>query len=77
MRGSLAQTATQCRSPMKALVKKEPKEGLSLEPVPEPQPGPSDVLIKISHTGICGNRSAFTMGRMGQQNGAHPDGRRA
>ena len=39
---------------MKALVKKEPKEGLSLEPVPEPQPGPSDVLIKISHTGICG-----------------------
>ena len=39
---------------MKALVKKEPKEGLSLEPVPAPQPGPSDVLIKISHTGICG-----------------------
>ena len=39
---------------MKALVKKEPKEGLSLESVPEPQPGPSDVLIKISHTGICG-----------------------
>ena len=39
---------------MKALVKKEPKEGLSLEPVHEPQPGPSDVLIKISHTGICG-----------------------
>ncbi len=39
---------------MKALVNKEPKEGLSLEPVPEPQPGPSDVLIKISHTGICG-----------------------
>ena len=39
---------------MKALVKKEPREGLSLESVPEPQPGPSDVLIKISHTGICG-----------------------
>ena len=39
---------------MKALVKTEPKKGLSLESVPEPQTGPSDVLIKISHTGICG-----------------------
>ena len=39
---------------MKALVKKEPKEGLTLESVLEPQTGPSDVLIKISRTGICG-----------------------
>jgi len=39
---------------MKALVKKEPKEGLDLESVPEPKTRPSDVLIKVSHTGICG-----------------------
>ncbi|MAE32185.1 MAG: L-threonine 3-dehydrogenase [Verrucomicrobiales bacterium] len=39
---------------MKALVKKDPQEGLSLESVPEPKTRPSDVLIKISHTGICG-----------------------
>ena len=39
---------------MKALVKKEPNEGLDLESVPEPKTRPSDVLIKVSHTGICG-----------------------
>jgi len=39
---------------MKALVKKEPKEGLDLESAPEPKTRSSDVLIKVSHTGICG-----------------------
>lgn len=39
---------------MKALVKKEAKEGLWLEDVPEPKPGINDVLIKIDRTGICG-----------------------
>jgi len=39
---------------MKALVKKKPNEGLDLESVPEPKTRPSDVLIKVSHTGICG-----------------------
>ena len=39
---------------MKALVKKETKEGLWLEDVPVPEIGINDVLIKISKTSICG-----------------------
>lgn len=39
---------------MKALVKKEAKEGLWLEDVPLPDYGINDVLIKIQKTGICG-----------------------
>ena len=39
---------------MKALVKKTAAPGLSLEDVPEPEIGISDVLIKIDRTGICG-----------------------
>lgn len=39
---------------MKALVKKEPREGLWLEEVPVPEVGINDVLIKIQKTSICG-----------------------
>ncbi|MBD3676544.1 MAG: L-threonine 3-dehydrogenase [Planctomycetaceae bacterium] len=39
---------------MKALVKRESKEGLWLEDVPEPTIGINDVLIKVDRTGICG-----------------------
>ncbi len=39
---------------MKALVKKEQREGLWLAEVPEPEIGINDVLIKIRKTGICG-----------------------
>lgn len=39
---------------MKALVKKEAAPGLWLEEVPEPVPGPREVLIKIEKTSICG-----------------------
>ena len=39
---------------MKALVKKQPEEGLWLEDVPEPQMGINDVLIEVLRTGICG-----------------------
>jgi threonine 3-dehydrogenase len=39
---------------MKALVKKEAKEGLWLEDVPVPEIGINDVLIKVSKTSICG-----------------------
>ncbi len=39
---------------MKALVKKEAKEGLWLEEVPIPEIGIDDVLIKIHKTSICG-----------------------
>jgi threonine 3-dehydrogenase len=39
---------------MKALVKKEAKEGLWLDDVPEPVIGINDVLIKVLKTAICG-----------------------
>lgn len=39
---------------MRALVKRRPEPGLSLERVPVPQPGPNDVLIAIRKASICG-----------------------
>ncbi|MGH8429254.1 MAG: L-threonine 3-dehydrogenase, partial [Solimonas sp.] len=39
---------------MKALVKREAARGLWLEDVPEPKPGPNDVLIRVKRTAICG-----------------------
>ena len=39
---------------MKALVKKEAREGLWLEDVPLPEVGINDVLIKVRRTAICG-----------------------
>ncbi len=39
---------------MKALVKSQRAPGLSLEDIAEPSIGINDVLIRVSHTGICG-----------------------
>ncbi len=39
---------------MKALVKKEAREGLWLEEVPDPEIGINDVLIRVKRTAICG-----------------------
>ncbi|MGI9953070.1 L-threonine 3-dehydrogenase [Moorellaceae bacterium AZ2] len=39
---------------MKAVLKREPVPGASLEDVPVPKPGPSEVLIKVKATSICG-----------------------
>ena len=39
---------------MKALVKRKAEPGLWLEEVPVPEIGPTDVLIKIHKTAICG-----------------------
>ena len=39
---------------MRALVKTEAQPGLELIEVPVPRMGPSDVLIKVKATGICG-----------------------
>ncbi|MCR9112585.1 MAG: L-threonine 3-dehydrogenase [Rhodobacteraceae bacterium] len=39
---------------MKALVKSRPEPGLWMEHVPVPEPGPSDVLIKVRKSAICG-----------------------
>jgi threonine 3-dehydrogenase len=39
---------------MKALVKAKAEPGLWLQDVPEPSPGPGEVLIRVLRTGICG-----------------------
>jgi len=39
---------------MKALVKAKAEAGLWLQDVPEPKPGPGEVLIRVLRTGICG-----------------------
>ena len=39
---------------MRALVKAKPEPGLWMETVPVPEPGPTDVLIRVKKTSICG-----------------------
>jgi threonine 3-dehydrogenase len=39
---------------VKALVKSRSEPGLSLEDIPPPSIGINDVLIRVTHTGICG-----------------------
>jgi threonine 3-dehydrogenase len=39
---------------VKALVKGAPGPGLELVDVPDPRPGPGDVLLRVLRTGICG-----------------------
>jgi threonine 3-dehydrogenase len=39
---------------VKALVKAKREPGLWLEDVPQPKPGPGEVLIRVLRTGICG-----------------------
>lgn len=39
---------------MKAIIKKEPREGLWMEEIEIPKPGDHDLLIKILKTSICG-----------------------
>ena len=41
---------------MQALVKREAREGIWLEDVPEPAIGINDVLIRIKRTAICAKR---------------------
>ena len=42
------------KNEMKALVKSRPEPGLWMEYVPVPEVGPSDVLIKVRKSAICG-----------------------
>jgi threonine 3-dehydrogenase len=39
---------------MKALVKAAAAPGLELRDVPDPEPGPGEVLVRVARTGICG-----------------------
>ena len=39
---------------MRALVKSRPGPGLELRDVPEPEPGPHDVKIRVLRAGLCG-----------------------
>jgi threonine 3-dehydrogenase len=39
---------------MRALVKARPEPGLWMQEVPVPEPGPTDVLIKVGKSAICG-----------------------
>jgi len=39
---------------LKALAKLEPRPGIWMIDAPEPEPGPNDLLIGITHTSICG-----------------------
>jgi threonine 3-dehydrogenase len=39
---------------MKALIKAKPGPGLKLEEVPDPTPGPGEVLVRVLRTGLCG-----------------------
>ncbi len=42
------------KNTMKALVKSKPEVGLWMEHVPVPEPGPSEVLIRVRKSAICG-----------------------
>ena len=39
---------------MQALIKARPGQGLELAEVPRPTPGPTEVLVRVKKTGICG-----------------------
>lgn len=39
---------------MRALVKQHAEEGIWMHDVPEPEPGPNDLLIQVKKTAICG-----------------------
>jgi threonine 3-dehydrogenase len=39
---------------MHAIVKQRPAPGLSVTTVPQPAPGPGEVLIAVRHAGVCG-----------------------
>ena len=39
---------------MKAIVKAAPGPGLAVRDVPKPTCGPSDILIRVHHAGVCG-----------------------
>ena len=58
---------------MLALVKTAAGPGLSLEEVPEPEPGINDVMIRVRKTGICGTDLHIdVLGRVGREAPSRP-----
>ncbi len=55
---------------MKALVKTAPAPGLTLQPMPDPRPGPAEVVVRVKATSLCGtdahiyNWDAWAQGRI-------------
>src|SRR5205807_128885 len=54
MRQARSRIGSYDRPAVKALVKAKAEAGLWLQDVPEPKPGPGEVLIRVLRTGICG-----------------------
>ena len=50
--------------PMKAAIYPGQGKPIMVETLPDPQPGPDDVMIKVSRCGICGTDLSFTRGAM-------------
>lgn len=48
---------------MRAAVFKQPGRPFAIEEVPDPQPGPGQILIKVQRCGICGSDVHLTSGK--------------
>jgi threonine 3-dehydrogenase len=57
---------------MKALVKTEPKPGLALLDLPDPQPGPGEVVVRIKATSLCGTDAHIYRWDPWAQSRVHP-----
>jgi len=49
---------------MKAAIYPGEGKPVTIQDIPDPQPGPDDVLIKVHRCGICGTDTSFTRGGM-------------
>ena len=49
---------------MKAAIYPGHGKPITIEDIPDPQPGPDDVIIKVARCGICGTDTSFTRGAM-------------
>jgi len=57
---------------MKALVKTEPKPGLALLDLPDPQPGPGEVVVRVKATSLCGTDAHIYRWDPWAQSRVHP-----
>ena len=57
---------------MKALVKAERKAGLTLQQVPDPKPGPGEVVVRVKATSLCGTDAHIYRWDAWAQSRIHP-----